>query len=104
MTKEEFKVLVMLYAANIDGHIHEDELEVILEKTDKTVLEKMKKQFPKMSDSELLNCLSEYKDSYLSTPEDRRHMLDDIHGVFSVDEHYSTMERHLFRVIDKLLK
>lgn len=94
----------MLYAANIDGHIHEDELEVILEKTDKTVLEKMKKQFPKMSDSELLNFLSEYKDSYLSTPEDRRQMLDDIHGVFSVDEHCSTMERHLFRVIDKLLK
>lgn len=34
MTKEEFKVLVMLYVANVDGHIHKNEVEQMLEKTD----------------------------------------------------------------------
>ena len=32
LTKEEFKVLIMLYVSNIDGQIHEDEVEVMLER------------------------------------------------------------------------
>ena len=30
LNKEEFKTLVMLYAANIDGHIQPEEVEVML--------------------------------------------------------------------------
>ena len=33
LNKEEFKVMVMLYAANIDGNIQSDEVRVMLEKT-----------------------------------------------------------------------
>lgn len=104
MTKEEFKVLVMLYAAGIDGNINNDELEMILEKTDKEAFDKMKRSFLKMSDSEVIDCLAECKSTYLTTQEDRRRMLDDIHGIFTVDDHFSTMEHHLFRVIEKVLK
>ena len=104
MTKEEFKVLVMLYAASIDGNINYDELEVILEKTDKEVFDKTKKKFLKMSDSEMLDCLAEYKNTYLPSQENRQQMLSDMHEIFSVDDHYSIMEHHLFRVIKKILK
>ena len=31
--KEEFKVLVMLYAANIDGNIQSEEVKVMLQKS-----------------------------------------------------------------------
>lgn len=104
MTKEEFKVLVMLYAASIDGNINNDELELILEKTNKGVFDKMKKKFLNMSDSEMLDCLAEYKNTYLSSQEDCRKMLDDMHEIFSVDDRYTIMERYLFRVIEKVLK
>ena len=31
LTKEEFKTLVMLYAANIDGNIQSEEVKIMLE-------------------------------------------------------------------------
>ena len=34
LNKEEFKTLVMLYAANIDGNVKSEEVKVMLEKTD----------------------------------------------------------------------
>ena len=104
MTKEEFKVLLMLYAASIDGNANNDELEVILEKTDKGAFDRIKKKYLKMSDSELLDCLLDYKNVYLCSQEDRQQMLDDINEIFSIDDHYSAMEHHLFRVIKKVLK
>ena len=33
LNKEEFKVMAMLYAANIDGNIQSEEVKIMLEKT-----------------------------------------------------------------------
>lgn len=44
MTKQEFQALAMLYAALIDGNIHENEVEEIIQKTDPSTLRKMKKK------------------------------------------------------------
>ena len=45
LTQEEFEILVLLYAANIDGNLHEDEMEALLNKFDAATFEKMHKQF-----------------------------------------------------------
>ena len=41
LNKEEFKTLVVLYAANIDGNIQSEEVKVMLEKTDFETVEKV---------------------------------------------------------------
>ena len=41
LNKDEFKVMVMLYAANIDGNIQSEEEKVMLEKTSFDTVEKM---------------------------------------------------------------
>ena len=103
LTKDEFKVLVMLYAANVDGQIQKDELETILEKTNADTFGKMKKQFLKMSDVKLLDCIAENKGHYLSSQEDCRQLLDDIREILHADERLTVMEKHLSRVINKLV-
>ena len=104
LTKEEFRVLVMLYAANIDGNIHREEVETMLNKADAAVYKKMKKQFKQMSDIEVLASINENKEKFASTQEDKQRVLDDIRDVIAADAHNSAIENHLLRVIGDLLK
>lgn len=104
LTRKEFNLLVLLYAASIDGKIQEEELEMMLEKTDSETIRKIKKRFLKMSDMEMLDCIRERKDDFLATSENRQQLLDDIHAIINSDDHLTSMESHLMRVIEDLLK
>ena len=104
LTKDEFKVLVMLYAANIDSNIHENEVDEILQKTDAATYEKVRKMFKKMSDLEILECIRENKDKYAATPADRLKLLEELRTVIAADDKCTSMEEYLYRNIDKLLK
>lgn len=102
-TKEEFKVLVMLYAANIDSNIHQDEVDRILEKTDVATFEKVRKMFKNMGDTEILSCIQENKVQYLADPAEKQQLLDDVHSIIAADGRHSAMENHLTRVLKKVL-
>lgn len=104
LTKKEFNLLVLLYAASIDGKIQEEELEMMLEKTDAETFRKIKKRFLKLSDVGMLDCIRVHKDDFFATPEDRQQLFDDIHAIINSDDHLTSMESHLMRVIADLLK
>ena len=67
LTKEEFKTLVMLYAANIDGNIQSEEVRVMLEKSGFDTVEKMENLFAKMNDAEALAVIRENKPLNVAT-------------------------------------
>ena len=71
LNKDEFKVLVMLYAANIDGNIQSEEVRVMLKKTDFETVEKVENLFDKMNDAEVLDCIRANKPLYVATQGDR---------------------------------
>ena len=102
-TKDEFKVLVMLYAANIDSNIHQDEVDEILQKTDSATFEKVRKMFTKMSDTEILLCIKENKSKYLADENEKQQLLDDLQSIVAADGHKSAMEKHLTRLLKKVL-
>ena len=66
-TQDEFKTLLMLYAANIDGTIHPDEVELILQHVDPAVVSKLKKDFSKMSDTQILDLIHENKSKFITS-------------------------------------
>lgn len=103
MTKEEFKVLVMLYAANVDGQIHADEVDAMMERSDKETYARVKKMFGKMGDSEILDCIRENKAKYAATEDERNALLEDLYHIIMADEKVTTMERHIFNAITKIL-
>lgn len=104
LTKEEFKVLVMLYAANIDGNIHEDEVETMLEKSTPDVFNHMKKQFSRMSDAEILDSIADGKQAFATTGDASAEILESIRSVIDADENLSPIEGHLYRTICRLMK
>lgn len=104
LNKQEFKVLVMLYAANIDGNIQSEEVKVMLEKTDFDTVEKMEKLFAKMSDAEALNCIIENKPDHAATEAERDEIIQDINTIVMADEKLISMEKHLMRTMRRILE
>lgn len=103
LSKEEFKVMAMLYAANIDGNIQSEEVKVMLQKTDFDTVEKVEKLFDKMSDLEVLECIRENKAQYAATEADRLDLIHDLYAIIEADEKRTVMEEQMIRTMRRLL-
>ena len=104
LNKDEFKVMVMLYAANIDGNIQSEEVKVMLKKTDFDMVENVEKLFAKMSDMEVLECIRENKALYAATEADRLDLIHDLCAIIEADEKVSAMEEQMVRGMRRVLE
>ena len=104
LNKEEFKTLVMLYAANIDGNIQSEEVKIMLEKSGFDTVEKMEKLFAKMSDAEVIACIRENKPLYAATEGDRIDLMADLCAVIEADEKRTIMEEQMMRAMRRILE
>lgn len=104
LNKEEFKTLVMLYAANIDGNIKSEEVKVMLEKTGFDTVEKVEKLFDKMSDLEVLECIRENKAQYAATEDDRLDLIHDLCAIIEADEKCTVMEEQMVRAMRRVME
>lgn len=104
LNKDEFKVLVMLYAANIDGNIQSEEVRVMLKKTDFETVEKVEKLFDKMNDAEVLDCIRENKPLYVATQGDRLELMADLCAIIEADENCTVMEDYMVRSLRRILE
>ena len=104
LNKEEFKALLMLYAANIDGNIQSEEVKIMLEKLGFETVDKMQKLFAKMSDADVLACIHENKTQHAATEDDRIEILGDLCAIIEADEKCSTMETMMVRAIRRVME
>ena len=100
MNKKEFEMLLMLYAAGIDGKMQQDEMETILERTDEETFKRVKKMYSKMSDIEIMACIEENKACFAA---DRDELLGTVHAIINADGRNTEIEKHLLRVLSKIL-
>ncbi len=104
LNKEEFKTLVMLYAANIDGNIQSEEVKVMLEKSGFETVDKMEKLFAKMSDAEAIAVIRENKPLHVATEGDRIDLMADLCAIIEADDNCSMMEEQMVRTMRRLLE
>ena len=103
LNKEEFKTLVMLYAANVDGNIQSEEVKVMLKKSGFETVEKVEKLFAKMNDAEALAVIRENKPLHVATEGDRVELLADLCAVIEADEKCTVMEEQMVRALHRVL-
>ena len=103
LNKEEFKTMVMLYAANIDGNIKSEEVKVMLERSGFDAVEKTEKLFSKMSDAEVLDCIRENKAFYADNEASRLDFIHDLCEIIEADEKCTMMEQQMVRAMGRLL-
>ena len=104
LNKEEFKTLVMLYAANIDGNIQSEEVKVMLEKSGFDTVEKMENLFAKMNDAEVLECIRENKAQFAATEADRLDLIHDLCAIIEADEKGMVMEEQMVRGMRRVME
>lgn len=104
LSKDEFKVMVMLYAANIDGNVQSEEVKVMLKKTDFETVDKVESMFDKMNDAEVIECIRENKPLYVTTESDRLEILADLCAIIEADENCTVMEEYMVRSLRRILE
>lgn len=104
LSKQEFKVLAMLYAANIDGNIKSEEVKIMLQKTNFDTVEKVEKLFEKMSDLEVLECIRENKALYASTETERLDLIADLCAIIEADEKCTMIEEEMVKAMRRMLE
>ena len=103
LTKQEFNVLLMLYAASIDGNIRKEEVEEILEQASPESYRKVKKSFSQMSDMEVLDLINENKSQFITNEAEKQQVLDQLRAVVSVDDSVSPIENYLLQTLNRIL-
>ena len=104
LSKDEFKVMVMLYAANIDGNIQSEEVKVMLKKTDFETVDKVESMFDKMNDAEVIECIRENKPLYVTSESDRLEILADLCAIIEADENCTMMEEYMVGALRRILE
>lgn len=104
LSKAEFKNLMMLCAANIDGNIQSEEMEEILEKSDETTFKKMSKVFKSMSDSDIIDTIRENRKLFAVTETEISMLLDDFCSIIEAIKKRTPKEIKLLKAAEKNLK
>lgn len=102
--QEEFMIILMLYAANIDGKIKPDELKVVLEKFDALKVVEVRQKFNKMNDEEVLNFIVNQKDSILDSQEKKSAMMMELRRIIESDGKKLPIEELLLCEMERLLQ
>jgi hypothetical protein len=104
LTKQEFFGLMMIYAANIDGEEHADELQMIKNSIGEESFNRAYRLFETMNDYELINYFRDHKSEFFKSDVDEKIFLSEIRSVISADHHVDIMERTLMLAFQKILK
>ncbi len=104
LSREDFTVLVMLYAAGIDAKFTKEEEELIKSETSPPSYMKMKALYSKYSDKGVIDLILSYANRYLSTEKEQAALMESIRKVFTADNRYSQFEHAVMGIFQKMLK
>jgi len=92
---DEFIAFVMLYAANADYEIVEDEKELIIGKVGEQEYKQLLKFASGNHDTENINIILELKKKYITTKEDLADLFDQINEVINADGVVNLYEKNM---------
>lgn len=100
---QEFSAFLMLYAANADLEVTEDEKDAILKKVDQATFDRINEEYIHLSDKEKIDLIMSYKGVHFPTAERTNELLDIMKKEFLADGTYSLLERNLMMIMKKLM-
>ena len=99
----EFLAYLLLYAANADFDINDEERKLLLSGLNTYDYNNIRKAFDKSNDYERLQIIGIYRDLYYPDDESKEKILNDLRNVFLADEEYNSVERAVFMGLRKVL-
>jgi uncharacterized tellurite resistance protein B-like protein len=101
---EEFLAFLLLYAAQADLEMSEEEQELIIEKTSKTAFEQAKKELLHLNDYDTLQTILSFKDRFFATEVQKNNLINDLKTICQSDGKLSDIEQELMLMLAKIMK
>ena len=100
----EFKVYLLLYAANADFELKKEEKQLIHSKASKSEYRHIHNVFELDSDYDRIETILSYKEKLYPTELDTEKLLKEINELLKVDHELDLYEKNFFRILQKILK
>ncbi|MFN0174995.1 MAG: hypothetical protein ACKVU0_10140 [Saprospiraceae bacterium] len=101
-TYAEFHAFTMLYAANADGHITEEEEQRIIPNLSAEDFTRIKTVFQGCADNEALNLILLYGKKYCKNQTDKDKVLADMLAIYKADASFDHIERGMHQLFERM--
>ena len=103
-SSNEFRVYLLLYAANADFELKEEEKQLILSKAKMAEYLHIHKIFENDSDFEKIETILLFRQQFYPTEQDIERLIKEIAQLLKSDKEYNLYERNFFGMLQKLLR
>lgn len=103
-TFEDYFAFLLVYAAEADFVIREDERQHIIGKVGEHRFVELLGHFKDLKDIDRINLIYEFKDKYCTTQEDAEKAMKEVEEVLKEDDHLSAVEEEILISIKRILK
>lgn len=100
---DEFLGLVLIYSAQADLTINEEESSYIKSKIGDVSYDKVLTEFEKANDFEVLNTIQQLSATYCADEAAKDNVLNDIRTLFAADHEISSLEVYIEQTLSKLI-
>lgn len=99
----EFLAFLMIYGAEMNNALSDQELLFISTRTGVKDIEKIKRKVDNISDARAIEVIDEYKKTYLVTPDLREKVKHDLEELLKAPGEHSQFEKVVVHLIEKLI-
>lgn len=99
----EFLAFLLVYGAQLDTSLPQEELDFIKNRTGITDIEKIKKQVASVSDIEALDIIEAYRKKYLDTKEKEDKVRQDLEGLLNSESRYAQLEKAVIHLLERII-
>ena len=103
-SSNEFRVYLLLYAANADFELKEEEKQLILSKAKMTEYLHIYQIFENDSDFARIETILSFREQFYPTDQDIERLIKEIAQLLKSDKEYNLYERNFFGMLQKLLR
>lgn len=103
LRKEEYIVLLLIYASNADFYFTDGERSKIIHLYGKSLFNQMNELYHSLREYELLTLICEGRSHFYPGLDGKEHILDLLKGHFQEDGEYSRIEKSQYNFLEKLL-
>ena len=104
LSKKEFEIFLLIYAAHVDYEFSEDEKAFILERCDAEVFDRMHKLFMDNSDYISMKLILDHKPLYYQEQEDKDYIFNLLKEIFKIDGDYSRIEKVFIQYFERIIE
>jgi len=104
LSREEFEIFLLIYAAHVDYEFSQDEKDFILKRCDENVFNRMHLLFMDNSDYACMKLILRHKPIYYQNDEEKNYIFNLLKEIFEIDGDYSRIEKVFIQYFERIIE